>query len=416
MVGTALRDKGVPLHALTAPLVGIWQPRLAAATVLAVGLAVLLVAAGPWAATRWRWSVLLPAAWATSLAWIVALGLVDGWSRLAARLARPGEYLAEVPSVPPLDELLNTFADRIAVHPAGSGEPDAWVTHVAGHPPAALEFFVLLDRLGLRGGGWAALVCMVLGASACVAVAVTIRAVAGEQAARGSLPFLVLTPAALWVGVSGDAIFLAASAWGVALLALATRADGGRRLIIGGVAGLLLGLSLYLSYGLVLLGLVAAVVLVLGRSLATFVVAGIAVVAVVVGFALAGFWWWDGYEQVVVRYYQGWGAERPYSYWVWANLAALAVCVGPATAAGLRRSVLAVRASPVAALALSALLAMIVGTLSGLSKAEVERIWLPFAVWLLPACALLPSRWLRWWLAGQALTALVVQHMILTSW
>ena len=416
MVGAVLRDKGVPLHALTAPLVGIWQPRLAPATALATGLAVLLVVTGPRAASRWRWPVLLPAAWAASFAWIVALGLVDGWSRLAARLARPGEYLAEVPSVPPLDQLLVTFADRIAVRPAVSGEPDAWVTHVAGHPPAALEFFVLLDRLGLRGGGWAAMVCMVLGASACVAVAVTVRAMAGEQTARRALPFLVLTPAALWIGVSGDAVFLAASAWGVALLALATRADGRRRLVIGGVAGLLLGLSLYLSYGLVLLGLVAAVVLVLGRSVATFVVAGMGVIAVVVAFTLAGFWWWEGYEQVVIRYYQGWGAERPYSYWAWANLAALAICVGPATAAGVRRAVLAVRASPLAALALSALLAVLVGTLSGLSKAEVERIWLPFAVWLLAACALLPSGSHRWWLAGQALTALAVQHLILTSW
>jgi methylthioxylose transferase len=416
VIGAVLRDQAVPLHALTAPLVGIWQPRLAEATVPAAALAVLLVVAGPPVATRLRWSVLLPVAWATSLTWIVALGLVDGWGRLAARLARPGEYLAEVAAVPTMHELLVTFADRIAVRPTASGGPDAWATHVAGHPPGALVFFVLLDRVGLGGGGWAAAVCMVLGASACVAVALTVRALAGDQAARSALPFLVLAPAALWIGVSGDAVFLAVSAWGVCLLALATKADGWRRLITGGTAGLLLGLSLYLSYGLALLGLVAAAVLVVGRSLATLVVGGVGVVTVVVAFTASGFWWWDGYEQIVVRYYQGWGAERPYSYWVWANLAALAICVGPATAAGLRRALPAVRVSPVAAVAVSALVAVVVGTLSGLSKAEVERIWLPFAVWLVAACALLPARSHRWWLGAQALTTLVVQHLILTSW
>jgi methylthioxylose transferase len=51
---------------------------------------------------------------------------------------------------------------------------------------------------------------------------------------------------------------------------------------------------------------------------------------------------------------------------------------------------------------------------SGLSKAEVERIWLPFAVWLLVAVARLPAGDRRWWLAGQGVTALAVNHLLWT--
>ena len=56
------------------------------------------------------------------------------------------------------------------------------------------------------------------------------------------------------------------------------------------------------------------------------------------------------------------------------------------------------------------------GDEGGMSKAEVERIWLPFMPWLLVSCALLPERWRRWGLALQLLTALVVQHLFYTVW
>jgi hypothetical protein len=52
---------------------------------------------------------------------------------------------------------------------------------------------------------------------------------------------------------------------------------------------------------------------------------------------------------------------------------------------------------------------------SGLSKSEVERIWLPFAVWLVPAAGFLPGSPRRW-LAAQAVVALMVNHLLLTNW
>jgi methylthioxylose transferase len=54
--------------------------------------------------------------------------------------------------------------------------------------------------------------------------------------------------------------------------------------------------------------------------------------------------------------------------------------------------------------------------LSGMSKGETERIWLPFTLWLLPATALLPARSMRWWLSAQALVTLAVNHLLFTGW
>jgi hypothetical protein len=51
-----------------------------------------------------------------------------------------------------------------------------------------------------------------------------------------------------------------------------------------------------------------------------------------------------------------------------------------------------------------------------LSKAEVERIWLPYTVWLTAAPALLPMRSQRFWLALNAAGALVVNTVMVTNW
>jgi hypothetical protein len=147
---------------------------------------------------------------------------------------------------------------------------------------------------------------------------------------------------------------------------------------------------------------------------------GVGVAAVVAAFALAGFWWLDGYEQVKIRYYQPgeYGLLRPYEYWVWGNLAAFALILGPAAIAGLRRAAWRPRAAPTVLLALAtaALVAVAAADLSGLSKAETERIWLPFAVWVVPLAALLPRPGARWWLLAQAALALAVNHLLATVW
>jgi methylthioxylose transferase len=418
VVGAWLLDHGVPLHVDAPPLGAQWLPHTGPGTVAAVLIALLVVMRGPELAARLSWRPLLGVSAATALAWTLGLALIDGWQRgLADRLTTDPEYLHDVPRVGDVGAMLRTFAEHIQ-----GLRPGSWTTHVAGHPPGALLVFVGLDRIGLPGGEPAALLCVLIGSSAGIAVAVALRAVGAQATARAALPFGVLLPGAVWIGVSADGLFAGVLAWGVALLALGAARD---RLDFPAVTasaagGLLLGASLFLSYGLVLAGLFPVAVALAARRVAPLLVAGAGVAAVVAAFAAAGFWWLEGYRQVTIRYYQPgeYGLVRPYGYWVWADLACLAVVLGPAGVAGLRRLFIPGQDQPRALVLLCAAagIAVLVADLSGLSKAEVERIWLPFAVWLIAAAGLLPARQVRWWLAGQAAVALAVNHLLLTTW
>ncbi|MGA5036661.1 hypothetical protein ACPCA8_06315 [Streptomyces capoamus] len=420
LVGRHLQDIRRTLFVHWPPLFADWDPHLGPGTPAAVLVAAAVVACGPSVAARLPWRWLLLVAWGTALAWTWSLALVDGWRRgVAGRLTTRNEYLTVIGRFHDVPAALRDFTHHIV-----SGSPAPWPAHIAGHPPAATLTFVLLDRAGLRGGGWAGAWCVTVGATACVAVLVAVRALAGERPARRAAPFLVLAPAAVWVGASADGYFAAVAAWSVALLALAVT---GRSVAWAAGGGLLYGLTCYLSYGLTLFALIAAAVLWAGRHrvrarpvLPVLFLAGAAVVPVV--FTRAGFDWWEGYRLLVTRYYQGVGGTRPYGYWVWANLACTVLITGPATVAGLRRAALLgirPRTAPrdgarLALLVAAALLALLVADLSGMSKAETERIWLPFATWLLAAGAFLPRP--RGWLAAQAVLALLLNHLLFTGW
>ncbi|MGH3902092.1 MAG: hypothetical protein ACRDTA_28350 [Pseudonocardiaceae bacterium] len=418
VVGGWLLERGVALHVDAPPLGAQWLPHAGPGTIPAVLVALLVVLRGPELAARLEWRPLLGISAAAALAWTMSLALVDGWQGgVVDRLTTDTEYLHDVPRVNDVGAMLQVFAERIP-----GLQPESWTTHVAGHPPGALLIFIGLDRVGLPGGVPAALLCVLVGSTAGVAVAATLRALGAEATTRAALPFGVLLPGAIWIGVSADGFFAGVLAWGVALLALGCarpRLDM-PAVTASAAGGLVLGASLYLSYGLVLAGLLPLAVAITARRIAPVLVAGAGVAAVVAAFAAAGFWWFDGYQQVVIRYYQPgeYGLERPYSYWVWADLACLAVVLGPAGVAGLRRAFTPGLSQPRVLVALcgAAALAVLAADLSGLSKAEVERIWLPFAVWLIAAAALLPVRQVRWWLGAQAVVALSVNHLLLTTW
>ncbi|MFJ3306534.1 hypothetical protein ACIPSA_26105 [Streptomyces sp. NPDC086549] len=437
LVGRHIQDAHRTLFVHWPPLFADWDPHVGPGTPAALVAAAAVVVYGPGLARRLPWRGLLAAAWGASLAWTWSLALVDGWHRgVATRLTTTNEYLRVVDRFHDIPGTLRDFTHHILAQ-----SPAPWPAHIAGHPPGATLTFVFLDRAGLRGGGWAGAWCITVGSTACAAVLLTVGLLAGQGLARRAAPFLVLAPAAVWVGASADGYFAAVAAWSVALLSMAVagRAGAGRRAAAAFGAGLLFGLTCYLSYGLTLFALIGAVVVLLGRVRARdllrglpFLSAGLAVVPLL--FTLAGFHWWEGYRLLVTRYYQGVGGIRPYGYWVWANLACTVVTVGFATAAGLGRAGAALvrdRAvllpprsretadgaaddARLALLVLSALTALLVADLSGMSKAETERIWLPFALWLLPACALLSRP--RAWLAAQAVLALLVNHLLLTGW
>ncbi len=411
VVGRMLLAGGANLLLPFPPLLAQWLPHVGPGTPVAVVTAVAVVGWGPSLAATLPWRRLLPAAWMTATVWTLALALVDGWQRgVVERLSSGEEYLHDVPRVAGVREMLATFADHIL-----TDQPVHWTTHVGAHPPGVFLVYVVLDRIGLGGGGAAGLVTVLVGASACAAVAVTLRALGAEDVARAALPFGVLLPGAVWVGVSADGMFAAVLAWGVALLAVGATGRGVRADTAAVTGGVLLGSTLYLSYGLALGLFLPAAVLAVTRRWRAAVLAGAGAAAVVVAFTAAGFWWLTGFSHVRVIYAASIAASRPYSYFVWANLAAFSFAVGPAVWAGLRRAA-ATRTlpGPAALLVLAALAAVVVADLTGLSKAEVERIWLPFAVWLVVPCALLPRP--QRWLAAQALLALAVNHLLLTVW
>jgi methylthioxylose transferase len=413
------RWTGEDVGATWAPLAGTWDPRLGPGTIAAVGVAVAVVTVGPVLAERLSWLALLAWTWAAATAWTIALAAVDGRAGIADVFTRPGEYLYDASRVTSWREVFPDFVDRIPLRAENN-----WEVHVSAHPPGALLTFIGFDRIGLDDTFWLGLTVLALGTTAAVACCVTLRVLAGEEWARRSTPWLILAPAAIWVGVSGDALFAAVAAWAIALLALA--ATRRRHAPVYGIAtGLVFGCCLYLSYGLVLLAPIALAVLIVARRWQPIpgVLGGIAVVVGAV--TLAGFAWWEAYPVLVQRYQVGMSKYRPYDYWVWANVAAWTCTVGlavwaalPATARTLVRGDPDRRpgARAVAWLGAGAIAAVAAATLTGMSKSEVERIWLPFAWWALLLATLLRERWQRPVLVGQAAGALLLQHLVVTQW
>ncbi len=406
-------------HAGSAPIFGAWEIHAGWGTGPAVLLAVAAVLWGPAVAQRLSWRVLTLGTWAAACSWAFALAMIDGWQRgFAGRLTTRDEYLHDVPGITDIPATLRTFAARIL-----DFQPHSWTTHVSGHPPGALLTFVWLDRIGLHGGAWAGLLCLLVGSSAAAALVVAVRALAGEPTARRVAPFVAVAPTAIWMAVSADGYFAGVAAWGLALLAVAVHGTARFPALAAAGAGLLLGWGIFLSYGLVLMGLPALAVLVSAparpaalRASGAAVAAALAVVAV---FAVAGFSWFEGYTLVQQRYWQGIAKDRPFAYWWWANLACVVCAIGLGSVAGLTRvfDVAALRRRCGFHLVLLAmLLAVVSADATTLSKAEVERIWLPFTVWLTAAPALLPLRSHRVWLVLNAAGALLVNTVIVTNW
>jgi methylthioxylose transferase len=164
-------------------------------------------------------------------------------------------------------------------------------------------------------------------------------------------------------------------------------------------------------------------------------------VVVPAAFTLAGFSWFAGVAGTHTAWAAGGGARaRPYAYFLVGDLSVLALLIGPATAVALptvlghatalarirwrgagREPVTDERSGvpawtgwlgwPVAA----AFVGMIALDLSGVTRGEVERIWIPYAAWttIAPAVARPPARTL---LLAQVATALVIQALARSPW
>jgi methylthioxylose transferase len=428
LVGRTLLGRSPSIVLPNPPLLAYWDPHVGWGSPLAVACLVVGLRLQR-AATVLPWRRLLLAGWLLNLAWLCSLALVDGLLRgWISVLLNPNEYLHDLPRIKDPAAFVSTFTDFIALGP-GVDASQAWTTHVAGHPPLATLIFWLLAEVGLGGGFWAGALCILASSATSLALPVALRELGAGPAARRSVPFVALSPGAVWMAVSADGMFA-----GVAVSGLALACIGAVRgkLLAGLAGGLLLGAAVFLSYGLVLLGipiLVAAWLTLRRRgwpAVGPWLLAAAGAAAVAVIHLAFGFTWLTGLEQLRIRYYQGIASQRPFSYFLYANFAAWLISCSPFLAIGIFRSlrVLTRRAAGsdrpervvIATLALSGVLAALLADLSALSKAETERIWLTFGVLASSALALLKGHAAAWTLAGCAGTALLVNHLFRTGW
>jgi hypothetical protein len=318
----------------------------------------------------------------------------------------PTEYLADVARVHDVGDLLTRYADLVRGRELGA--------HSSGHPPGALLALVGLDRLGLGGPEPTAVLFITGGAVAVPAILVAARETVGEAFARRAAPYVVLAPCALWVATSADALYAGVSAWAAAAVVLATGRTGRRSDLLAVAGGVGFGIAVFLSYGLGLVAAIPLVVAVSRRRPRPILVAALAAAPIAFGFLAAGFSWIDGFTATRARYVGGIADHRPYLTFLIVNLVVLALVLGPIGVFALAR----LRDRAAWLLVGGAAGAAAIANLSGMSKGEVERIWLPLALWLLLACGTIEARApaTRGLLALQATACLALSTTVVTAW
>jgi methylthioxylose transferase len=403
------RDERVKLGA--APLVGEWSKRFGWSLVLAVALATAVVVWGSAIGQRLRFRTVLLASGVVSAAFTLLLAASDGLGHVLDPVVHPTEYWANLATLPPAHAMLQRY-----------GSTDFlldYSVHAKGHPPGFLLLLKALAAIGL-GRPWVAGALSYIGAAVVVvAVLATVRRVASEDVARKAAPFFVVAPYAVWMGTSADAFYTAFAAVGVWVLVVALQHDGRRAVPIAIAAGAVLSTGLFLTYGMAMFLLLPGVLTVglLRRerrsARATALLIGSVVIgalAVALAFRLAGFWWFDGAGATRKLYWWGTAQFRPWKYFLVANLGAACIAVGPSTVVGLSGR----RERGLGLIVGGALLCVFVSDASQYSKAEVERIWLLFYPWLVPAAAVLSRK--RLWLAAQAVLAVGLQLALVSKW
>ncbi|MGO9873494.1 MAG: hypothetical protein ACLPVY_06805 [Acidimicrobiia bacterium] len=365
----------------------------------AVVVSGVIIRYGPQAARTWSWRAVLASTAIASTVWAVAMAYVDGPHALTALFAvQRFDYLQTAQGIHSIHTYLSQFVDKIATYNQNT----------IGHPPAMVVIEWVMSRVGFATPGWNAALTIGGGVTAGSAALVAYRDVAGEDAARGAAAFLALVPAVLW-WQTADAFFAGVSATAVMLIVLASSRGGRRADLYALAGGLLFGLTLFLSYGLALIALLPIAVCWARRRFRPLLVAAVGIIPFFVGFAATGFSWFAGFAATRHEYWIGAASQRPYSYFLIADLAVLAIATGPAVAVALTR----LRDRQAWLLVGGVLAVVALADLSGMSKGEVERIWVPFVPWAVLATSALAVgpralRSTRTWLAVQVACTLVI--------
>jgi hypothetical protein len=280
-------------------------------------------------------------------------------------------------------------------------------THAKGNPPGPV---VAMHLLGITSAGRLAAVCIAAAALSAPLAYLLGHELGGERRGRLAGVLMIFSPAAVLFGVTSvDAIFMAI---GTAIAWLLVSPRIGRR----GLGCALVAVASFFSW--VLLAIPAWAVLVTlrrrgGRAAAVLAVSVAAsVLATTAALALL-----LDYDPVTILraltriYGDGAAAHRPYLFWLFGSPAAWMAMLGLPIAWWAAR---ALTEGDPAALALAAVIA--VSTVAGFTKAETERIWLPFVPLACVAAAALPIGRLRPLLGALAVQALVVELLFGTVW
>ena len=402
-----LQARGRQLWTNAPPLNGSYEWRFSVNSLAAIWAA----AAGVWWAPRLarelRWRRLVWGSFAAASVWAVALAFADGRRGFIGPPAQVVDYSHTVVKIASASAFLRGFVANI----------HTFAGHVRSHPPGYVLLLFGMRRVGLRGPWWQMALQLGAASASVPAVLLAVREVMGEPCARKAAAFLALAPAAVFWG-SGDAFFLCVGAWGTTLLVLATGRAGRRAVLLALGGGLLFGYLLFLSYGLALLGIVPIAVALDRRRIRVLGLAVLPALAVAAVFALEGFNWFAGFAAARRELAQSVQQFRPYWFFLFANLAALAAALGPAVWAALGRFAAARPRDHQAWLLVgAALLAVAIADITGLSKGEVERIWLPFMPWIVAVTgAVFGETDQRRWLGAQVLWALGLQFLVRTPW
>jgi hypothetical protein len=390
------------------PFYGTYGWLVQADLAIPVGVALALVVLGPPVFRRMPSRLVAVSAGLVSVGWALALQRADDKS-LTAPLTNRHDHLAGVADVSTPAEYLRTFTERLPDYPI----------HVRSHPPGAVLIGWELKALGHPGPTPFLGVILAAWGLGVAAVLMALRAVAGAEAARRAALPVALAPAVVWVATSTDPLFAGVSAVGLAMVVVAlTRGPHLGADALALVGGAVFGGALLLSYGAAPLALVPLAVAFHRQQIRPLLAAAVGGAAVLGGMAAAGFWWFDGLSAVRAAREVGLSSDRPFNYFVLANLAVFVVACGPAMAVGASAVQPRVWQSPLWVLALGASVSLLIADLTGLSKAETERIWLPFVPWVLTVTATTEERAIpmRLLVAGQVVCAIGVQLVLRSAW
>jgi methylthioxylose transferase len=382
------------------PLYGHFAPRLPVFAIAAVLLAIAAVAYGPRLAEL-PWRVFVASSGMLAGAWGAALAAIDGVSGLRVNNRLASDFINTVPMVDSPARFVGRYVRDLASFP----------NHAHGHPPGLVLLQWAMSRLGMGGAGWDTALRLVAFGVAIAAVLVAVKELAGEASARRAAPFLCFAPfAAQGIAITADCVFVAFEAVGIALIVVATGRKGLRSDLMALAGGLVFGGALYSTYGALVLGLIPLVVAIDRRRLRPLIVCGAGVAIVAALFLAYGFWWVSGLRMTAVVIARGARQYRIPSYFTFANLGAFATTIGPSVAVGIAR----LRDRATWLLVGSALAAVALADISQLSRAEVERIWLPMAMWIGLASTSLPTakrdrRWLALHIGFAVFVALTIR-------